>query len=198
MNLTLRDVWVFAALWLVLLTIHTASGVDVKANGVQIGVANSIDFTNSTGTFSAGRVTITFAGGGGIVPPWTNISGVLQPNGVGANTNKFSINPFGETDIGVAASGSNPYSLFRVSPDWATGNGTVFFEAGTNLSGLQGYLTGIGATNGIATPQITAYGGTSQPWQFGKVVEGQTLVLNATNYVEVSVNGVLKKLALAQ
>jgi len=49
MKLTLRDVWAFAVLWLVLLSIHTAGGVDVKANGMQVGVANSIDFTNATG-----------------------------------------------------------------------------------------------------------------------------------------------------
>lgn len=102
---------------------------------------------------------------------------------------------FGDTGITIADGSGNesylrPSALDTVNPhhlDTWIGHtsGTLFEVANATVNHFA-----VGATNGIATPQITAYGLVSAAWQLGNATNNVSVLASATNHATATINGV--------
>lgn len=95
------------------LTGNLSGGTNLPGSGLQASSVNSNRFD---------AATIAMFGGGGGDQVWTNDLGVIQPTGVGANTNQISIAPDGTLRIREEQSGWTGLTMQGEYTDFIEGN----------------------------------------------------------------------------
>jgi len=91
----------------------------------------------------------------------------------------------------VSSDATNRFALVSDLILFPNGGMTLFYDGTSTRWRTRG--------GGNPTALTTASPGSgSAPWQLGTVITGVTVALTTTNYVEVLINGVVKKLALVQ